>query len=301
MNKNGDKMNKIILATMLCLSILTGCTNDNAFIKHDVAISSDAERIAYNVYGTGNTALIFIHGWSCDSRYWRNQISAFSKEYKVLTIDIAGHGHSSSYRKDYTIESFADDVKAVINKENINRSVLIGHSLGGGVIAKSAQLMPQKIISIIGIDTFHNVDEKVTQEFVDKMIEQFNDDFVTAVQGFVLSMFPEGTNKELVYWTKEDMSSAPKIIALNTFRNYVERSVSGEASRVFKNISIPVVSINARLWPTNPDANRTHIKDYKLFYIEETGHFPMLEKPEAFNTLLKEALKYIEARANKNS
>jgi pimeloyl-ACP methyl ester carboxylesterase len=289
-------MKKIISTTILCLFLLTGCTPDNTFLKHDVAISSDSERIAYNVYGTGNTALIFVHGWSCDSRYWRDQISAFSKEYKVITIDLAGHGHSSSNRLDYTIESFADDVKAVINKEKIDRTILIGHSLGGGVIAKSAELMPQQIVSIIGIDTFHNVDEKVTQEFVNQMIGPFNDDFVAAVQGFVLGMFPEGTDKDLLYWTIEDMSSAPKDISLNSFRNYLERSVSGEASQVFKNIDIPVVSINARLWPTDPESNRKHIKDYKLFYIEETGHFPMMEKPEDFNSLLKEALTYTEVK-----
>ena len=63
-------MKKIILGILLSLSLLLGCTNDNAFVKHDVAISSDSERIAYNVYGTGKTSLIFVHGWSCDSRYW---------------------------------------------------------------------------------------------------------------------------------------------------------------------------------------------------------------------------------------
>ena len=290
-------MNKTILTTILYLFISTGCTPDSTFIKHDVAISSDSERIAYNVYGTGNRTLVFIHGWSCDSRYWRDQISVFSKEYRVITIDLAGHGHSSSNRIVQTIGSFADDVKAVINREKISRAILIGHSLGGGVIAKSAELMPQQIISIIGIDTFHNVDEKVTQEFVNQMIEPFNKDFVAAVQGFVLSMFPEGADKELVYWIKEDMSSATKNTALHAFRNYLEQSVNGEASQVFENIHIPVVSINARLWPTDPAANRKHIKDYKLFYVEETGHFPMLEKPEDFNTLLKEALTYIEKKA----
>jgi pimeloyl-ACP methyl ester carboxylesterase len=69
---------------------------------------------------------------------------------------------------------------------------------------------------------------------------------------------------------------------------------------VFKNITVPVVSVNARLWPTSPDDNKQHIKNYKLFYIEETGHFPMIEKPEEFNRLLKEALQYIEGENNKD-
>lgn len=288
-------MKTIITAAIFCFALLTGCTPpESTFTKQDIAISSDAERIAYNVHGTGSTALVFIHGWSCDSRYWNDQIAAFSKEYTVITMDLAGHGHSSSNRTEYTIESFAEDVKAVIEKESISRAVLIGHSLGGDVIAKSAELMPQIVVSIIGIDTYHNVGEIVTQEFVDQMLLPFNDNFVAAAQEFVGSMFPETADKDLVYWTKEDMSSAPENSAMNAIRNYLERIVGGESARVFENVHVPVMSINARQWPTEEEANRTHIKDYRPFYIEETGHFPMLEDPAVFNTLLKEALASIE-------
>jgi pimeloyl-ACP methyl ester carboxylesterase len=298
--KNRNKMKKNILGILLCFSILLGCTNDNAFVKHDVAISSDSERIAYTVYGTGETALIFIHGWSCDSRYWQNQTSAFSKDYMVITIDLAGHGNSSSNRMDHTMLSFANDVNAVIDREGINRAILIGHSMGGGVIAKVSQLIPEKIISIIGIDTFHDVGEKLPQEAIDQMVKPFEDDFVSTVKNFVLGMFPKETDKKLIRWIKEDMSSASKNIALSAFSNYLERIVDGEASRVFENIHIPVVSINAKQWPTHAEKNKDHINDYKLFYIEETGHFPMMEKPEEFNKLLEEALEYIKAKNNEN-
>ena len=300
MLKKGNKMNKILLGILFSLSILLGCTSGNTFVKHDVAISNDSERIAYNVYGTGKTSLIFIHGWSCDSRYWKNQASVFSKDYQVITIDLAGHGNSSSNRNDYTMLSFAKDIKAVIDREKISRAILIGHSMGGAVIAETSQLMPKQIISIIGIDTFQNVDEKLPQKALDEMIEPFENNFVNAMQSFILSMFPEETDKELINWIKEDMSSAPKNIALSAFRNYTGQYVNHKAGQVFESITIPVVSINARLWPTNPEDNRKHIKNYKLFYIEETGHFPMMEKPEKFNKLLKEALEYIKAENNKD-
>lgn len=184
-------------------------------------------------------------------------------------------------------------VIAVIGKNNINQAILIGHSMGGGVIAEAARLMPKKVIAIIGIDTLQNVAEELPQKHLDKMAEPFEVDFQNAMQAFVLPMFPEGTDGELISWVKEDMSSAPQKVALSVFRNYMGQYVDGEASEVFKNITIPVVSINARLWPTNPEANRKHIKTYNLFYIEDTGHFPMLEKPKEFNTLLTEALEDI--------
>jgi pimeloyl-ACP methyl ester carboxylesterase len=161
-------MRNFLLVVLLSLSVLAGCENANTSARHGVAISSDSERIAYSAYGAGKTSLIFIHGWSCDSRYWQNQLSLFSKDYQVIAIDLAGHGNSSLDRIDYTMLSFAKDIKAVIEKEKVNEAILVGHSMGGGVIAEAAQLLPKKVTAIIGIDTLQNVGEKLPQKALDQ-------------------------------------------------------------------------------------------------------------------------------------
>jgi pimeloyl-ACP methyl ester carboxylesterase len=291
-------MKKQILFLFISFLLLTGCASNQFSLRHDVAWSSDSERIAYHVVGKGKTALIFIHGWSCDGRYWQKQLPVFAKEYQVITIDLAGHGHSSLDRSEFSMLSFANDVKAVMDKEKIDNAILIGHSMGGGVIAEAARLMPDKIAGIIGVDTLQNVAERTPQSVIDEMLKPFESDFKSAAQHFVSQMFPKDADQQLMNWIKEDMSSAPKEIALNAFRHYLGQYVSGEAAIVFKEMTIPVVSINARLWPTAPEENRKHIKNYQLFYIEETGHFPMLEKPEAFNILLKKAIYLIENNNN---
>jgi pimeloyl-ACP methyl ester carboxylesterase len=129
------------------------------------------------------------------------------------------------------------------------------------------------------------------------MVKPFEADFKSAAKDFVSPMFAKGTDQQLIVWVKEDVSSAPKEIALSAFRNYLGQYVNGEAATVFKDITIPVISINARLWPTAPEENRKYIKNYQLFYIEGTGHFPMLEKPEEFNMLLKKAINSIESKS----
>jgi len=293
-------MKKLLLGILFSSFVLTGCVSKDTSARYDVAISSDAERIAYSTYGAGETALIFIHGWSCDSRYWQKQLATFSKDYHVITIDLAGHGHSSLGRHDYTMKSFANDVKAVIEKDNLNQVILIGHSMGGGVMAEAARLMPEKVVGIIGVDTLHNVAEPVPQKLLDDMAKPFEVDFKKAMGDFVLPMLPEGTDEEIIRWIKEDMSSAPQEVAMSAFRNYMGQYVSGEAKVVFEDLTIPVVSINATLWPTNSEANKKHIQTYSLFYIEDTGHFPMLEKPKEFNMLLSEVLRYIDMKRNKD-
>lgn len=237
---------------------------------------------------------MFIHGWSLDSRLWHNQIRYFSDEYQVITIDLAGHGNSSFNRNEYTMLAFANDIKAVIEKEGIDSAVLIGHSMAGGIIAEAAKLMPNKVKGIIGVDTSQNVALKLSQVDLDLMTKPFEDDFQNGINAFVKDSLPPNTEPELLYWVREDMASAPKGIAINQFRNYLSQYVSGESYRIYKNIKVPVVLVNARLWPTNSAENKKHIKNYSIFFIEDSGHFPMLEKPDEFNKVLLQAVKSIK-------
>ncbi|KPV98955.1 AB hydrolase superfamily protein YdjP [Pseudoalteromonas sp. P1-13-1a] len=267
---------------------------NNPASKFGIAISSDAEKVAYSVNGNGKTTLMFIHGWSLDSRLWHNQIRYFSDEYQVITIDLAGHGNSSFNRNEYTMLAFANDIKAVIEKEGIDSAVLIGHSMAGGIIAEAAKLMPNKVKGIIGVDTSQNVALKLSQVDLDLMTKPFEDDFQNGINAFVKDSLPPNTEPELLYWVREDMASAPKGIAINQFRNYLSQYVSGESYRIYKNIKVPVVLVNARLWPTNSAENKKHIKNYSIFFIEDSGHFPMLEKPDEFNKVLLQAVKSIK-------
>src|SRR5262245_60870132 len=85
--------------------------------------SSDGVPIAYDVKGEGLLALVFVHGWSTDRTYWREQVEPFSRGFKVVTVDLAGHGESGTGRKEWSIEAFGDDVAAVVRKLSLRRAV----------------------------------------------------------------------------------------------------------------------------------------------------------------------------------
>ena len=284
-----------IILTIIALLLLSGCAATKFHTRSDVAISFDSEHIAYEVSGKGRTSLIFVHGWSCDGRYWDNQIPAFAADYHVITVDLAGHGHSSFNRAELSMMSFAKDIQAVLDREKVDKAILVGHSMGGGVIAEAARLMPTRVIGIIGIDTLHNVAEHIPQSEIDGFVEAFDADFTNATQDFVLSMFHKDTEQAVKDWVKTDMSSAPKTPALSAFENYLGQYVTNDAVNVFLEVDAPVITINARMWPTNEENNRMHIKNYHAFYIEDSGHFPMLEKPVSFNLLLRQSIELIES------
>jgi len=126
------------------------------------------------------------------------------------------------------------------------------------------------------------------------MLAPLQEDFIEGAKGFVRGMFPENADPKLVEWVLSDMSSAPKDVAISALINYLELYKDGEMALLFEKIDIPVFSINARLWPTDVEENKKHMKSFDVSYVEDSGHFVMQEKPEEFNTLLSNILQQLE-------
>jgi len=255
-----------------------------------VTASADEVAISYNVYGQGQPTLVFVHGWSCDSRYWREQVPFFAGQHRVVTLDLAGHGHSGVGRAEYTMQAFGQDVKAVVEALQAQKVILIGHSMGGGIIAEAALLMPQRVIGLIGIDTLQNVEHPLTVEEMQQMVAPFEKDFKAHVQFFVKEMMVPGMDHQLQAWIVQDMAAAPPTVAISAFKAYMGQYVTGAAASVFDAVRVPVYCVNADMWPVDYDANRRHMQTFETMTLSNVGHFLMLEKPAQFNDLLDKTI-----------
>jgi pimeloyl-ACP methyl ester carboxylesterase len=97
--------------------------------------------------------LVFIHGWTCSHSNWRDQISAFSEEHRVVAVDLRGHGASDKPDQDYTIAQFAEDVMWLMGELGLQWPVVIGHSMGGLVAAGMARAHPAAIRGVVMVDS----------------------------------------------------------------------------------------------------------------------------------------------------
>ncbi|MEQ4537791.1 MAG: alpha/beta hydrolase [Billgrantia sp.] len=245
--------------------------------------SADGVPIAYEVHGSGEPTLVFIHGWSCDGRYWRGQVPYFSQQHRVVTIDLAGHGHSGLEREDFTMPAFGEDVKAVLEELDVEQALLIGHSMGGTVAVEAARLMPERVIGIVGVDTFHHVAPQMSQSDLEQMLTPMQEDFANAARHFVSTMFIEETNPALPDWIIRDMTAAVPDVALSAFEDMGTRHIDGEAAQHFEELTVPVVAINADLWPTDVEANRQLLPEFDAVIVEGSDHFLHMAKPAEFN------------------
>jgi pimeloyl-ACP methyl ester carboxylesterase len=108
----------------------------------------DGVRIVYDDRGQGATALVFVHCWSCDRTFWREQADVFSDGYRVVTLDLAGHGESGKNRKTWTVAGLGGDVRAVVEKLGLKRVILVGHSMGGPVSLDAARQLRGRVVGV---------------------------------------------------------------------------------------------------------------------------------------------------------
>ena len=278
------------LLTVLVLTISVVSNGQTVPNKKPLTVTSaDGVSIAYETFGKGSTALVFVHGWSCDKSYWKGQIEYFSKAYRVVNVDLGGHGESGLGRKDWTIYSFGTDVAAVIKHLGLERVILIGHSMGGDVITDAALLLPGRIAGLVMVDVYKKLGTGRPTEQIDAFVADFSIDFPPKVQTFVRSMFLTNSDASLVEYVAKDMSSAPPAVALSAMRSSFMHS--RQITHDFEHLKLPVIALNPDNEPTDVESMRSH--GVNVTIMRGVGHFLMMEDSNRFNELLETAIKKI--------
>lgn len=105
-------------------------------------------QIYYEITGDGEP-LVLLHGNGEDMRYFKGQIPAFSKKYKVIAIDTRAHGRSTRGGEPLDFYRFAEDVMAVLNLLEVEKAHVLGFSDGANTALHLALLYPQRVRSLI--------------------------------------------------------------------------------------------------------------------------------------------------------
>ena len=255
-----------------------------------VVESADGTPISFEVVGSGEPALVFVHGWSCDGRYWREQVADFAPGHQVITLDLAGHGHSGLSRQDYTMAAFGEDVRAVVEAAGVEQAILIGHSMGGPVSLHAATKMPERVIGVVGVDTFQQLSMDIDEEQLEAFLAPMEADFRAAAAAFVDDMFLEETDARLREWVIDDMTAAPPAVAVDAMRSLISDYITGDFSRVLEAVEAPVVAINADFWPTDTEALRELSPGFEAIIVEGKDHFLHMAAPATFNAELEQVI-----------
>lgn len=114
-------------------------------------------QIHYTDTGKGS-AIVLLHGFLENSTMWQNLENRLSAKYRIITVDLLGHGKSENLGYVHAMEEMAEAVKAVLDTLNIRRSYFIGHSMGGYVALAFAELYPDNVKGLVLLNSTARAD-----------------------------------------------------------------------------------------------------------------------------------------------
>jgi len=293
---NSNKMNKkailLIVIASLSGSVSKAQTQERMTAKQ-VTIRDKQVEINYFQQGQGDTTVLFLHGWCIDGTYWKNQVEYFSKNYNVYAIDLPGFGKSKAERTDWTIEEYANDVTAFIEKMNLKNVVIIGHSMAGEIMLQTALSNNPKIVGVVGVDNFKSIDVVLPPEQMKQItdfLQLLEKDFKNSAPVYAdLMLFNPTTSKEVKDRVKTDFANSNSVIGYRTIMTQMQYA-STDAQRL-EQLNYKLYLINSDGFPTNETGLRNHCKNsFQVETIPATGHYPMIEKPKEFNSILEKVL-----------
>jgi pimeloyl-ACP methyl ester carboxylesterase len=276
-----------LIVTLVVLAMLSAGCQDGAGPKPrtGMATSADGATIAYGVAGRGPT-VVLVHCWSGDRTFFDDLMSYLMVEYRVIAVDLAGHGKSSAERVDYTMEAFADDVFAVLDQEEIDTCLVVGHSMGGTVALTMAGRQPDRVRGLIAVDTLHRVERAIPLSRLQFMMAPLREDFRSGMAEYAGRMFPEGTSPEVEARAIDVMAAASPAVAFSAIEHLFTHDLATAAAAW----QGPIYFLTDVGHPVDVVAWREQGVDPVVVKLEGVGHFPMFTAPERFKNEVRLAL-----------
>ncbi len=249
----------------------------------------DDIRIHYKSLGTGDTALVFVHGWTCNMNFWRYQVPAFDGKMRMILIDLPGHGESDKPKIDYTMDLFAKSVDAVLKEAGVEKAVLAGHSMGTPVTRQYYRLYPKKTVGLIVVDGALRAPKFKPGEF-DKFVARFAGPDWKETLGQMVDGMTKDSPAEARQAIKSGMGSAPQHVTVSAMKEMFNPAIWKDDEKI--EVPLQVIVAKGPNWPPDYEQFIRKIAPQVDYHVMDgVGHFLMMEKPKEFNEIMAAFLK----------
>lgn len=247
-------------------------------------------QVRYSDKGKGRV-VVLLHGFLESLEIWEEFSDRLSKTFRVISIDLPGHGQTPTIGYVHSMELMAECAKAVLDSLELRKYVVAGHSMGGYVALAFAELFPQHVS---GLCIFHSTampDSEEKKKDRDRVIEIVKQDHTQ----FVSDLIPKLFAKENLSILKDEVEKA-KQIALGTSKEGIVAALRGMKERpsgelTLKNAKHPVLFIIGKqdvilAWDNLLLLTSLPKKSYNIV-LEHAGHMGFYEAPEETCKALK--------------
>lgn len=267
----------------------------------------DSLEIAYIKEGTGKINLLFVHGLSSNSDAWSKNIETLKKDYTCIAIDLPGYGKSSKPDVVYTPSYFSEVIHQFIENLELNNVVLIGHSMGGQASVKFASTYPDALEKLIliapaGLEQFTETSASIMKSFFTPELVKMTSD-AQIEKNYALNFHEQPVEVSKMINDRKRIKEASDFDAhcnaiVSSVYGMLDDTVYADLEAITiktlvifgdKDLLIPNRYFNPTL--TIEDIGKVasdKIKNVKLKFIKDAGHFVQFEKSKETNALIKQ-------------
>lgn len=236
--------------------------------------------IHYKVDGEGE-ALVLLHGFIESMAIWDDFTKVLAKNFKVIRIDLPGHGKTPLIEKTHSMELMAESVKAVLDALEVKSCLMIGHSMGGYVTLEFARQYPEMLNGMCLFHSHAAADTQEAKENRQRTIETIKLNRKGFLKQFIPDLFAEvnviNCSVEIDrLWHIADKMSGQSIIA--ALQGMKERT--GKLDLLL-NSSIPVLFIagkeDMRIPVQNVLAQAILPRHSEVLVLADVGHMGFIE------------------------
>jgi pimeloyl-ACP methyl ester carboxylesterase len=265
------------------------------------AIQYKNKLLTYFVHGEG-TPVILLHGFAETNTVWKNQANDLPVGFKFIIPDIPGSGASELFEingEHLTIDALAESIHSILVSENIERCILLGHSLGGYVTLAFAEKYPGKLKAFGLVNSTAFPDSKERKQIRLRGIEMMQSyggyAFVKATTPNLFS----GSFKEKNPQVVDELTEEGKNFETKNLQEYAYAAMGRkDKTEVLKKSNVPVLFVIGTedvAAPLKDLLKQVHLPEVSYIHIlKDTGHMSMLETPEKLNRILKNFVNEIE-------
>jgi pimeloyl-ACP methyl ester carboxylesterase len=248
--------------------------------------------------GTGRP-LVLLHGWAFDHRVWDRQVTAFADlGYRVICIDLRGHGRSSHPYGGYSIERLGQDVVGVLDRLELQDAALVGWSLGGLVAFRVAVTSPERLRGLVlvgsnGVATTRKPGFPFgapAESHEAHVVHLEKTDRLASRRALIVGAFAEPPPADLTAHVLTLTLATPSWAGAATLRTLMQTDQVEDIGRLtlpatqILGAKDPVVSQRAGEWL------QAHVPQLCRIELADCGHYPMMEAPDAFEDALRSAV-----------
>ena len=243
-----------------------------------------------HVSGTG-PVLVCVHGFTTTSEFWKEQIEFFSNDHMLIRPNLPGHGISPHpFDRDYTIKAFVDDLENLFRHFSIQSAVLVGLSMGGTISQQFALRNPKLLRGLVLVGaTPHGLGPDVKTENVIRAIGDIG--IAKASQNVIERSFGSLAPNTLIEFAKKEVVQTPEFVARQAITSLNDSDLRPLLKTMKVQTLVVVGDEDVITPPRESEALAAEIPGAELEIIKRSGHFPMLEQPDAFNYLLQGFIK----------